>query len=228
MYVYYLQESLPPGIQDVFLSKGFYRMHQSLFTTLSIQLDEVTQHNVYWARVILNGFFLGQRHKYLLRRSQQFTLSLHDTLILDEETEALYALYESSANFDVPPTAASFLLGEGTQNFFPTKTWHLRDAGRLIGAGYFDLGLQSAAGILNFYDPAYGKYSLGTLLYLESIRYAKEKGCIYFYPGYIAPGYPKFDYKLLAGKERIEIWNPFESEWVDYHAAEASFLPASR
>ncbi len=226
MYVYHLQDPLTPAMLDLFLSQGFYRMHQTLFTTQIIYLSEGVRYDVYWARVVLSGFSPDRRHRELVRRNSRFTINMLDGMVLDEETEALYAKYEQQMNFDAPETVASFLLGQSEDNYFPSKTWQVRDGGLLIASGYFDMGVESAAGILNFYDPEYRKFSLGTWLYLESIRHAVEAGMNYFYPGYIAPGYAKFDYKLLAGKERIEIWDLSRNTWVSYTEAFRSFLPA--
>lgn len=228
MYLYYLHEPLLPEMMDFFLNEGFYRMHQTLFTTQIIQLSAQEHYPVYWLRVLLEGFTPDRRHRELMRRNTRFRITLHDSMILDEETEALYARYEGGMTFDAPPTATSFLMGEGTINFFPSKTWQVRDGSRLIAAGYFDTGAISAAGILNFYDPAYRKHSIGTWLYLETVRYAAEAGKQYFYPGYIAPGYPKFDYKLLAGKERTEVFDVEKHGWVGYEAALNGFMDGER
>ncbi|MEJ7659632.1 MAG: hypothetical protein WKG07_08390 [Hymenobacter sp.] len=46
----------------------------------------------------------------------------------------------------------------------------VRAEGHLIAAGIFDQGTRSLAGIVNFYDPDYRKYSLGKYLMLYEIR----------------------------------------------------------
>lgn len=225
MYLYYLQEPLAPHLLDLFLQHGFYRMHQTLFTTRTISLGEQEHYPVYWLRIRLEGFKPDRRHRELSRRNSRFDLALYDSMVLNEEVEELYARYEKQMTFDAPGTAAAFLLGEQTINYFPSKTWQLRDDGLLIATGYFDTGEVSAAGILNFYDPSYSRDSIGTWLYFESIGYAAAAGMDYFYPGYIAIGYPKFDYKLLAGKDRIEVWDADSNAWISYAAAIATFLP---
>ena len=85
--------------------------------------------------------------------------------------------------------------------------------------GYFDEGAETTAGILNFYHPDYRKHSLSILLYFEEIRYAAQTGKRWFYPGYIATHYAKFDYKLLAGAGRMELLDVERGAWVPYGAA---------
>lgn len=215
MYYFQLKEPLQPKLMDLLLEQGYYRMRQTLFTTSATINDDGLVIHVIWARVLLGQFAPGKLHRELTRRNRQFTCTLQDASI-DEEIEALYAIYAKGVNFDAPESASAFLIGESEHNYFPGKMWQVRDGERLIAVGYFDEGEQSAAGILNFYHPEYKKFSLGKWLYLESVRYATESGKKYFYPGYIALGFPKFDYKLLAGKERVELWDMANNVWVPY------------
>ena len=210
-----LSQPLPPEVLDALLAEGYYRMRQTVFTTNFIFPDDGTFVEVLWARVALANYQPHKLHRELTRKNSCFQKTL-TTGIVDEEIEQLYALYATSVNFDAPETAAAFLQGETTTNYFPTKMWQLRDAGKLIAVSYFDDGKTTAAGIMNFFHPDYKKYSPGKWLYLESIQYAVDTGKTFFYPGYIALDYPKFDYKLIAGKDRIEIWLPIEHQWVPY------------
>lgn len=213
-----LSEPLLPEQLDALLALGWYRMRQHVFTTDEVWLTEQQVVPVYWARVVLEGFTPNHRHRKLARLWRRFRVNLQDAAVTGE-IEDLYTAYRNGVDFEAGPTAASFLLDERSVNFFPSKMWLAYDGDRLIAAGYFDEGTISAAGILNFYHPAYRKYSPGLWLYLESIRHAALRGCRYFYPGYVATGYPKFDYKLLAGPERMELWDPAGARWIDYAAS---------
>jgi len=218
MPYYQLIQPLEPSQLDFMLAQGFYRMRQTLFTTAITFIDEGTVIEVIWARVKLENYTPGKRHKELIRRNKRFTCTLMDAVV-NSEIENLYAAYAQNMDFDAPETASAFLLGESNVNHFPARMWQVRDGAALIAVGYFDEGLTSAAGILNFYHPDYKKFSLGKWLYLESVRYAAETGKAFFYPGYIALNYPKFDYKLMAGKERTELWDIVNGEWYPYEGS---------
>ncbi len=218
MYYFLLQESLTPAMMDVLLAQGYYRMRQTVFTTSATINDEGMLIEVLWARICLRGYAPGRRHRELMRRNCNFSCVLLDAHI-DDEIEELYSAYRQNVNFDAPGSAAAFLMGESPVNYFPARMWQVRDGGQLIAVGYFDEGEHSAAGILNFYHPDYKKYSPGKWLYLESVRYAAETGKEFFYPGYIAMNFPKFDYKLMAGKDRIELWDMVQEQWYPYAAS---------
>jgi arginine-tRNA-protein transferase len=206
---------LAPEVMDTMLSYGYYRMQQSLFTVDYAHTDERQRVRVIWARVCLKNFQPNHRQLKLAKRIRHFNISLH-AAVINEEIEGLYAEYRRYIDFDGNQSVTSCLLGDGAKDFFPGRMWQVRDAGRLVAAGYFDEGKESCAGILNFFHPDYAKFSLGLWMYLEGIRYAAETGKRFFYPGYIAMGFPKFDYKLIAGEDRIELWDPAMGRWIPY------------
>jgi arginine-tRNA-protein transferase len=201
---------------------GWYRMSQHVFTTRHIYLGETEVYEVLWARIDLQSWQPTDRHKRLLKQAQRFSISLHPATI-SPAIEKLYTQYRSAISFDASASVAAYLLEQQLENFFPTLMWQVHDGNELIAASYFDEGLSSAAGILTFFKPQYKKFSLGLLLYLESVRHAAASGKRYFYPGYIALNNPKFDYKLLAGKAYVEIWEFDSMKWIPYsqsrHAA---------
>ena len=59
----------------------------------------------------------------------------------------------------------------------------------------------------------YKKYSLGLFTMLREIEYSMERKLLYYYPGYVVPGYPRFDYKLRIGEVEyfdlsLHTWRP--------------------
>ncbi|MBX0291868.1 GNAT family N-acetyltransferase [Hymenobacter sp. HSC-4F20] len=210
---------------DFYLGQGYYRMHQDLFTCRFLPLDDAL-YTVHWLRVVLSEVHYGPEQRRLLRLNERFTTIIRP-FHLAPEYEALYAIYLTSITFDAPETVEAFLLAGATHNVFTTSVLEVRDQGQLIAVGIFDSGARSVAGIMNFYHPAYRKYSLGKYLMLLKINYARQQQKAYYYPGYLVHNYPKFDYKLfpcLAATEVFESatgrWLPFSWDTVAAHSAE--------
>ena len=59
----------------------------------------------------------------------------------------------------------------------------------------FDKGSSALESIKGVWDPDYSSYSLGLYRMLLEEQYGQENNFKYYYPGYIAPGCPSFDYK---------------------------------
>ncbi|MBD2705166.1 arginine-tRNA-protein transferase [Spirosoma sp. BT702] len=212
---------------DYCLSRGYFRMQQNIFTCQYL-LFENTVCSVHWLRLVLDNVYYGPKQLRLLRTNEKFSVAIKPFALTDE-LNILYELYRSSINFDAPESVDSCLLNGSKTNVFDTQMVEVRDGGKLIAVGIFDNGLNTIAGIMNFYDPAYRKYSLGKFLMMMKINYARLQKKIYYYPGYLANKYPKFDYKLFPCEAATEvlddssgIWLPFS--WETVHVLSAALL----
>lgn len=208
------------ALLDNFLAQGCYRMRQDIFTTDFIW-DKNALHPVFWLRFRLHGFSFAKKAQKLFATNNIFHVIIRDFYI-NSEIEDLYHCYYNEVNFDAPPTLHDFLFGElfvenNTHNMFDSCIIEIRDANKLIAAGVFDKGFASIAGIMNFYDPAYKKYSLGKYLMLLKMEHAMRLNMEYYYPGYIAFNYPKFDYKLFPNPLFAEIFDSKKKIWLSYN-----------
>ena len=213
----YYPENLTGEQLDSLLAQGWYRMGQGIFTTNYIFQENAT-YRVYWLRYNLLQAQLGKSHQKIKTANTKFTVAVKPLEITDE-LEILYALYKTSITFDAANSVEHWLYMERSGNIYNTRIIEVRDNGLLIAAGIFDMGENSIAGIMNFYNPAYKKYSLGKYLMLQKMEYAKSLGMQWYYPGYIVYGYPKFDYKLFADKKAAELFIPELNGWISYNPA---------
>ena len=217
---------------DFYLAQGYYRMQQDLFTCQFVPFDG-RLYTAHWLRLDLARVQWGPEQRRLLRRNARLAATVRP-FRLTSEYEELYARYRAAITFDAAPTVDDVLLGGAAHNVFNTHIIELREDGKLIAAGIFDLGDRTLAGILNFYDPAYRRLSLGKYLLLLKTDYARRLRLDYYYPGYVVHNYPKFDYKLFACAAATEVfdsisgqWQPFSGETVAANSAElfADCLP---
>lgn len=201
------------GVQlDRLLALGWYRMHQHVFTTSHVQLDSL--YPVHWLRYDLTDFVPQSTHRRMMRKASAFTHTVGNVEIDEQQTE-LHKRYRSFISFEGPITITDCLFGdqEVQPSIFTTKMIRIFDRDALIACGYFDLGKQSAASILHFFDPQYRRYSPGKLLILYTIEYLQQQGYVNYYPGYVVEGNPKMDYKLFLDKHRAQYFEPVTGEW---------------
>jgi arginyl-tRNA--protein-N-Asp/Glu arginylyltransferase len=217
---------------DFYLSQGYYRMQQNLFTCQFVPFDDRI-YSVHWLRLVLARVEWGPEQRRLMRRNAPLAATIRP-FSLRPEYEELYARYRQSIAFDAAPTVDEVLLGGATHNVFNTYAIELHDGNQLVAVGIFDQGHDSLAGILNFYDPAYRQSSLGKYLLLLKAEHARRLQLSYYYPGYLVHDYPKFDYKLFPSTAATEVfdsingqWQPFAWDMVATHSAEllADWLP---
>lgn len=208
------------ALLDNYLAAGYYRMGQYIFTTDSI-FHNGKNCPVFWLRYPLHNFYFAKKPGKLLAANSHFKITIKDFSIT-QEIQDLYALYFDKTNFDAPPTMQSFLFGEPfieqyEINLFDSEAIEIRDGNKLVAIGIYDRGENSIAGIMNFFDPAYKKHSPGKYLMLLKMQHATSMQLQYYYPGYIAYGYEKFNYKLFPNPALAEIFDSKNKYWLPYN-----------
>jgi arginine-tRNA-protein transferase len=218
--------SLSPEQLDDYLSRGWFRMVQTIFTTQFVQEDASTFKDAIWLRYRLKDFEFPKWYLKMKARNQ-FRISFSE-MPPSQEHEALYQVYWESKPSGWPESLDSILSGQSNTNVFPTSIVNVYDEEKLIAAGCIDIGKMSAAGIVNFFNPAYAKYSLGKFLFLLKIDHAIALGLEYFYPGYFVPGNPRFDYKLEFHQPSLEFFQAAQNTWLPYSHLSDNDLPMAQ
>lgn len=211
---------LSPESLDYYLAKGWYRMGSSVFTT-SFLFFNGTPYSAIWLRLDLKSFSFSKSQRKLLRRNKTHFAPAAAPAKIDPEREALYKRYADNFNGRLSPTVADSLENYNDNSVFNTLETTVREknSGQLVAISYFDLGSDSAASILGFYDPDMSAFSLGYYTMLLEIEYCLQHDIRYYYPGYVAPGYGRFAYKLRLGAcdyfdLTTQSWLPYSDEAI--------------
>lgn len=194
-------------------------MNQTLFTTTHLMADNAQEvYRVHWLRFPLLEVRDGGSHRRIRRRTRSFKVTIEDLTSIRLDHEELYSRYWDSIDFCGALSIEDCLCDEEAahRNLFRTRCISVFDDDRLIAGGYFDLGERSAASILHFFDPAYKRYSLGKYLILLTVDHLKACGYEFYYPGYVAAGNPKLDYKLFLGKGVAQYFDLETGTWMHF------------
>jgi leucyl-tRNA---protein transferase len=199
---------------DRYLAAGWYRGGNCVFTTHFVPFADGPIHRVFWLRYLVNKVTLNAKNTKLLHQNSIFETRILKFALTDE-LAALHQRYVASVGFRTAPTLPDLLVDVDNQ-IFSSKLVEVRHDGRLVAAGVLDTGWDSAAGIVNIYEPDYKKYSLGRYIMLLKHQYCLAKKIPYYYPGYFSPTYPQFDYKLFLDKAATEVLLPELNDWIPY------------
>lgn len=223
--MFYLVETpddLHGAALDNYLSKGWYRMGQTIFTTNFVE-HGIHVYPAHWIRYNLQKFKRTKKQDQLTRKNNIFDV-VAKPLVLNAELEILYSKYRQYIRFNAALSVKDNLMymhpGDDHTSIYDSWVMELREGSKLIAAGVFDKGLNTMAGIKTFYDPAYAKYSPGKYLLLRKIEYAIAHKADYFYPGYIAEVYTKFHYKMEAAPDTLEIYSTENDAWTPFQIQE--------
>lgn len=212
---------------DRYLDKGWYRMGQIIFTTHFLFYENALYSPI-WIRLPLKDYrFRKSLRKIKKSVENQFRVEVREGVI-DPYKEDLYNIYKQSFKGYISPTLSNGLMDSGTLNIYDSKTVEIFDGKKLIGFSFFDIGKNSIASIQGVYHPNYAKHSLGFYTMIQEIQYGLDNGFEYYYPGYVAPGLDRFDYKLRVGKkEEIEFYNLYTRSWENYSKFDENRIPVN-
>lgn len=209
-------EQMQPELLDSYLARGWYRMGQTIFTTHFLSFNN-RLHSAIWIRSQLNGFRFSKNQRKLMRKNAERFETHFQPSVITPEKERLFQRYREDFPGVLAPSLRDSLLDSEDYNIYNTYEVQLieRETGRLVGLSFFDLGEESAASILGIYDPDYKSQSLGFYTMMCEVQFSLERGLKFFYPGYVVPGYPRFDYKQrLRNSEYYDVaqdhWEPLE------------------
>lgn len=203
--------SIDKLVLDAFLNVGWFRNGNKIFTTQFLHHNGII-HDAIWLRIKLEKFKLSKSQQTMLKKLENFTIH-YNRFSLNEEKENLFKKYKSTAHFIKSHNLFYVLYDHEKSEIFDSYEICIYDGEKLIALGVYDTGQRSSAGITCIYDPDYKKFSLGISLMLLKITKLKQEGYHYFYPGYIAPGYSVFDYKLKLSKSDTDFYDISTGSW---------------
>ena len=209
----YHPEYLPHRKLDEYLNRGWFRMGQMIFTCRFLCF-EGKLFTAVWTRLALKDYtFRKSVRKIFNRNNKRFQIVIRRAQF-DSEKENLYKIHRQRFEGYISTNLRKSLFGDADYNIYDTWETCVYDGDKLVAASFFDLGNNSIASIMGLFDPEYNKYSLGFYTMLLEIDFGLRNQAEFYYPGYVVPGYGKFDYKLRIGD--TDYFNPDTKEWKPY------------
>lgn len=166
-------------------------------------------------RLELAKFQPSDSQRRISRKNSDLRVEIRETDITDE-IEALFFRHRQRFTHNVPESIHTFL------SFYPAtipcenREIAVYDGDRLVAVSFLDVGHKATSSVYGVFDPDYSKRSLGIFTMLEEIRFSRERGGTYYYPGYAYREPSHYDYKKrFRGLEFFDWeggWNPLPDE----------------
>ena len=213
--LHYPENPLKDSALDEYLERGWFRMGQAIFTTNFLKFNG-SLFSAIWLRIDLLTFKPSKTQQKLQKLNAKFSVEIKHSISLSPEQLILFNKYKNYVSFDAAPSLTHLLYDDKFSNVFDSYEVCIYDDEKLIACGFFDLGKDASTGITCFYDPDYQKHSLGKYLIFLKMDFSKKHGMSFFYPGYFAPNFPMFDYKLDLAKPFLEFLDLATSQWKPF------------
>ena len=213
-------------VLDEYLADGWFRSCQCMYRQQILYLTDGLYSPVRIRLELPNYEFRKSLRKINKKVKENFRVEIKKGGHPGEaEKEFLYTHFKERLTGYLSPTLKKYLWGERDSNVFETYEVLIYDEEELVAVSFFDLGQDSIASILGIYHQDYESYSLGFYTMLAEIEFGKKEGFQYYYPGYVIPGYAKFDYKLRIGA--CDHYRPKEDIWIPYSKLSIDELPVN-
>lgn len=224
----YYPDSLSAVEFDTYLSKGWYRIQQYIFSISHLfDYENFDISRVWWLRFHINQIQAHRSHRRIRKLNAGFEVKVEKFSSITSEDIELYNRYYQAIDFPGYPDLNSCLFdNQENKNIYNTWTITVFDKGVPCAKAFIDLGEKAVMAEINFYDPAYACYSPSKFLILKTIDFMRDHGYEWYYPGYIVVNRPKFNYKLFLGKEAAEYYHPDTETWQLF--CESILLPEKR
>lgn len=223
--IFHYPEELSGSELDEYLARGWFRMQQAVFTCRYL-FQEGMLSTAVWLRLPLDGYHFSKSLRKLMKTNEKmFDISIGPAFI-DTEKELLFARYKDNFRGQLSDSLYS-ALGLGREVIiYKSMQTEIRYKGELVAFSIFDCGESAILSVSGIYDPGYSSFSLGLYTMLLEVEYGLKNGYHYFYPGYIAPGRPIFEYKLRT--KGTEYFDPDEDIWYSIDLLVREELPSAR
>ncbi|MFK7935331.1 MAG: arginine-tRNA-protein transferase, partial [Saprospiraceae bacterium] len=156
------------------------------------------------------------------RNAQRFTYKIRPAQ-LTYRKDRLYQRYRKHFRGRLANTLRESLQDGSDKNIFNTQEICIYDGDQLVAFSFFDIGVHGMASIMGIYHPDYQSFSLGYYSMLLEIQFGLENNFHYYYPGYVVPGFERFEYKKRIGP--VQYYNPVLQDWQLYHKDNPPFCP---
>lgn len=203
--------SVPPAEMDRFWAEG-WRHFGILFFQYRTSTHGDQEFNVLPLRLELDRFVLSRGQRRVLKNNQDLKIVIGPSSI-DAAKETLFYKHRRRFKENIPSSLHDFL--SPVPDSVPCANLELcvYDGERLIGVTFLDIGETATSAVYAIFDPGEAKRSLGILMMLYSIRFSREQGYRYYYPGYAYQEPFAYDYKKrFTGLEYLH----WESGWAPY------------
>lgn len=203
-----------PEQMDALWAQG-WRHFGTAFFRYAVAFHNGSLFSVLPLRLNLNRFTPSRSQKRVLARNRDLAVVIRDSSI-DETKEDLFRRHRERFTFNVPDSLYDFLSVRPATVPCRNQEVCVYDGSRLLAISFMDIGSRATSGVYAMFDPQEANRSLGIFLILQSVRYARELGCHYYYPGYAYREPSVYDYKKkFSGLEYLDWgkgWQPYSRQ----------------
>ena len=195
---FFLATELEPEECDELLNRGWRKFGPQIFRPACAECRLCTP-----LRLEVKDFKMSKSQRRVAQKNG-------GTRVIFKEAEESDEFYQLHARFNRERYGREISREEYQRSFH----WHsgrllqseFRRDGKLMAAGFLDLGRDCLSSVYFFFDPDFAEFSPGVFGALAELRFAAERGCRWYHLGYLVPGCSAMEYKARFQPHELMDW----------------------
>lgn len=185
----------PPGLMDRLWADGWRHFGQAFFRNSRMETEDGDFQTIQPLRIPVADFSPSKSQRRILGRNRDVAVSIVPAAV-DEDREELFRRHAARFKSNVPDSLRDFIASPEPHRL-PCEclAFEVRLGGRLVAVSYLDVDVESVSSVYAMFDPGESRRGLGIFTLLEEIRWAREQGKRWLYPGYATREPSFYDYK---------------------------------
>lgn len=203
--------TVTPDITDRLLELGFRRSGEFVYRTQCPQCDQCEP-----TRVDVGEFRYTRSLRRVLNRGRRDLVMRWGKVKIDSQRIWLFNQHREARGLSLRdgPVDAEAYRSFLVETCCLSRELAIYRNDELIAVSIIDVGRDSTSAVYTHFDPAAGRYSLGTLAVLEQIEWARESGRRWVYLGMYVASNPHLNYKArFTPQQRLQ-----HGKWIQYEA----------
>ncbi|MFO1459078.1 MAG: arginine-tRNA-protein transferase [Verrucomicrobiota bacterium] len=203
--------AVAPAVMDQLWAGAWWHLGTTFFRQAAIPWRGRMEPLIH-LRLRLDQFLPSSSQRKILRRNRDLRV-IRRAAMVDAQRRELFDLHKERFREGVPQALDDFIGPLPAKVPVPVIEFDVFDGDCLIAVSYLARGERSVASLYGFFDPRFGRRSLGLLTMLQEIDFARSAGCDLYYPGYALLDSSSMDYKKrFHGLESYD----WERGWIPY------------
>ncbi|MDZ4289959.1 MAG: hypothetical protein U0984_18480 [Prosthecobacter sp.] len=204
----------PPAVMDQLWAAG-WRHFGTTFFRYSLQVDESGMRQITPLRLDLARFTPSKSQRRVLRKNADLRCEFVPAE-LSEEARSMFERHKVRFLDNVPDDLETFFSPEPATvpcECVECRVW----AGEtLVALSFLDLGARATSAVYGVFDPGHSRRSLGIYTMLKEIEFSRQRGCLFYYPGYATREPSAYDYKKQFRGLEILHWSSGQWQSLDH------------
>lgn len=210
----FLCDTVPAKVMDALWASGWRHFGKLFYRYAQQETEGGRALTITPLRIRLAKWQPTSSQRRVLRKNADLRWEMQ-LVCLDDDLRLIFERHKARFRDNIPEKLENFLGDKPDVGPCECRLLRVFEGEKLLAASFLDVGQRAVSSVYAMFEPEAAWRSLGIFTMLLELRFARERGFDFLYPGYATQESSAYDYK----KQFTGL------EWLDFEACEWRGLP---